>query len=66
MPGTISPPDAFTAPPTAPPAAAAPAPDGISAPKWDTDRNAYIQWDPELNEWMQFDEAAKQWVPISR
>ena len=61
----IAPPDAF-APPTAPPPAAAPEPDGVAAPKWDVDRNAYIQWDPELNEWMQFDEAAKQWVPISR
>ena len=48
------------------PSAAGPEPDGISAPKWDVDRNAYIQWDPELNEWMEFDEAAKQWVPISR
>lgn len=57
----IAPPDAF-----APPAAPTPEPDGVSAPKWDVDRNAYIQWDPELTEWMQFDEAAKRWVPISR
>ena len=61
----ISPPDAF-APPVAPPPTPAAEPDGVSAPKWDVDRNAYIQWDPELSEWMEYDEAAKQWVPISR
>ncbi len=66
LPGTISPPDAFTAPPTDAPPTTAPAADGISAPKWDTDRNAYIQWDPELNQWMEFDESAQQWVPISQ
>ncbi len=69
----IAPPDSFVAPPegTPPPpeASAAPAtpePDGISAPKWDVDRNAYIQWDPELNAWMEFDDATQQWKPISQ
>lgn len=55
-------------PPVAPPPPAAPQPanDGIEAPKWDADRNAYIQWDPELNEWMQFDDVSQQWIPITQ
>ena len=44
--------------------AAEPEPDGISAPKWDADRNAYIQWDAGANAWMQFDDAAGEWKPI--
>lgn len=50
-------------PPTATPVATEP--DGVSAPKWDAARNAYIQWDPQLSAWMQFDEAARQWRPIT-
>ncbi len=51
-------------PPAAPPVQ--PEPDGVEAPKWDPDRNAYIQWDPELEAWMQWDEMAQEWKPISR
>jgi uncharacterized RDD family membrane protein YckC len=49
-----------------PPAVAQPANDGIEAPKWDADREAYIQWDPELNAWMQFDDSSQQWIPITQ
>lgn len=73
-PGAAAPPMAPVIPPPAPtppvqPAAAEPAPaeaDGVSAPKWDPDRNAYIQWDPELQAWMQFDDGGQRWVPISQ
>lgn len=65
--GAPIPPPVDAPPPMAPPAPAPAAaePDGVSAPKWDADRNAYIQWDPELNAWMQFDEASQQWRPIT-
>jgi uncharacterized RDD family membrane protein YckC len=58
------PPPAFRAPAPAPPVV--PAEDGVDAPKWDSDRNAYIQWDPELKAWMQFDDAAQKWKPITQ
>ena len=67
----IAPPAGFAAPPEGTPpmpeaTPATPEPDGISAPKWDPDRNAYIQWDPELNAWMEFDDASQSWKPISQ
>jgi hypothetical protein len=63
-PATPSPP--ATAPPPAPAEPAPAEPDGVRAPKWDPDRNAYIQWDPELQAWMQFDDASQRWIPISQ
>lgn len=56
---------------THPIAAGGPAPgvangDGVTGPKWDSVRNAYIQWDPELSAWMQFDDASRQWIPITQ
>ncbi len=68
----VSPPPGVPAPPTAavppPPVVpnAPPAADGITAPKWDSDRDAYIQWDPELSAWMQFDDASQLWKPITQ
>ena len=59
--GYGAPPPPGVAMPTASPAA-----DGISGPKWDADRNAYIQWHAEVGQWLQYDDATAQWLPISQ
>jgi uncharacterized RDD family membrane protein YckC len=74
VPGLTTPPGYVSAPPPhaavtapGPPLATRPiqpVADGITAPKWDVDRNTYIQWDPQLTEWMMFDQAAQQWKRI--
>ena len=34
-------------------------------PRWDPDRNTYIQWDAASSAWLEWDDTAKQWTSIS-
>lgn len=45
--------------PTATPAGTQPA-----EPRWDPQREAYIQWDETEGTWMQFDDATQTWKPL--
>ncbi len=40
-------------------------PAAVDAPRWDPDRNTYIQWDTNRSAWLEWDDTAKEWKPIS-